>query len=390
MEKIRELAEKYTPYIIERRRYYHAHPELSFQEAETTAAIRADLEAMGLQPKLFEGCYGLTCMIEGAHPGRTIALRADIDALNIPEETGLPFASRNGYMHACGHDAHIAMQLGAAKILTEIRDELHGNVKLIFQPAEEYANGSTEAIKAGALDGVDAIYGTHVWGTLDAPLIDVTPGPRMAASHGFRITLKGKSAHGSTPQDGIDTIAAAAALIQNLQMIPTRFNDSRNPLVITVGTIRGGTAYNAIADRVVMDGSIRHFRKDKSIEAEMERIIRGTAEAMKVEYEFLYMYSAAEVLYNDCDELNDIAHHALVSLYGEESVGHLDTLMSSEDFATYLKHVPGIFSYIGTRNPAKGLTSSNHASTYSVDEDVLPRGAALAAEIAREYLSLSV
>lgn len=385
--KIRDLAEANKAYIIDRRRWYHAHPELSWQEKETTDGICTDLQALGLEPLRFDSIYGATAMIRGAHPGKTIALRADIDALNAAEETGLPFAATNGNMHACGHDAHIAMQLGAAKILTELRNELCGNVKLIFQPAEETSNGSPSVIKAGALDGVDAIYGTHIWGTLDAPLVDITPGPRMAASHGFRITLHGKSAHGSAPQNGIDTITAAAALIQSLQLMATRFNDARQPFVLTVGTIRGGEAYNSVPAETVMDGTIRHFRKDQSVKEEMERIIRGTAEAMKVTYDFKYFAGAASVLDNDDEELNRIAREVQAELYGEDTVAHMQTMMASEDYAAYLQEIPGIFTFIGTRNETKGLTATNHQSTFTVDEDVLHRGAALAAAFAWRYLA---
>ena len=212
---VRELAEKNESYIIERRRYYHTCPELSGQEVETAKSIKADLEAMGVEVSMCTACNGVVGTIRGGKPGKTVALRADIDALSVVEETGLPFASKNeGAMHACGHDNHIAMLLGGAKILTEVKDQLHGTVKLLFQPAEEIATGAKQMIAEGVLEGVDAIYGAHIWGDFDAPLVDVSAGNRMACSDGFTIEVEGVSTHGSSPQLGTDALVAAAAIVQ--------------------------------------------------------------------------------------------------------------------------------------------------------------------------------
>mgnify|MGYP002604731540 len=251
---IRELAEQYNDYIIERRRYYHSCPELSGQEIHTTEALKADLEAMGVEVELCKTCHGLVGTIKGGKPGKAVvALRSDTDALPVEEKTGLPFASENpGVMHACGHDNHMAMLLGAAKILTTIRDEIPGTVKLLFQPAEETAQGAKAMIAEGVLKGVDAIYGAHIWGDFDAPYIDVSAGNRMACCDTFRITVEGSSTHGSTPHLGTDAIVAAASIIMNIQTYVSRNNDPLNPLVVTVGKIDGGQRFNILANKVVM------------------------------------------------------------------------------------------------------------------------------------------
>ena len=384
METIKTLSETFEPFIIERRRFYHAHPEFSGEEIKTTESIAADLEKMGITPRFFHSCQGLYADIRGAKDGPIFALRADIDALAIREETGLPFASTNGAMHACGHDCHIAMQLGAARILREIRDELCGTVRLIFQPAEETGSGSLKPIAEGVLEGVKAIYAAHIWGSLDAPLIDVTPGSRMSAMDRFTITIKGKASHGSAPHLGADALTAACSLVTDLQMIPSRFNNPLEPMVLTIGTIEGGTAYNILADRVTMRGAIRHFRSDSRIKELMERMTRAKTEAMGCGYEFDYQ-SITYPIRNDDPMLNRIAREAICAFYGETSVGNLPVMMSSEDYSHYLQKIPGILAFIGSRNETLGLTATNHENTYTVDESVLKRGAAVAAAVAFEY-----
>ena len=383
---ILEQAEKLEPYIIERRRFYHTIPELAGKEFETTKAIAEDLRAMGIEPDLFKKYTGMTAEIRGAYPGKTVVLRSDIDALNIKEETGLPFASTNGRMHACGHDCHIAMQLGAAKILKSMQDELHGTVRLLFQPAEEGGTGSRWAMEEGCLDGADVIYGTHIWGTVRAPLIDVTPGFRMAASNRFKLIIRGVSAHGSAPHLGADAITAACSIIMNLQMMVSRFNNPMDPMVLTIGKISGGTQYNCIPDLVEIEGTIRHFRTDHSIEEDMRRMIGGIAEGLKVKWELDYIYLNLPVN-NRYDDVTKICQNAAEKLFGPEVFAHMPTLTSSEDFSWYLQKIPGVFTYIGSSNPEKGITGTNHQNTYDVDEDVLKRGSALAAQFAVDYLS---
>lgn len=388
--EIRTLAEKYESYIIEQRRWFHAHPELSWEEFKTTDAIEAELEKMGLQVHRFDGHPGCTAMIYGgkAKPGcKTVALRADIDALPVEEKTDLPFASENaGVMHACGHDNHIAMLLGAAKILVEIKDELQGNVKLFFQSAEETCHGAEYYVAQGVLKDVDAIYGQHIWGNFDAPLLNVQPGVRMASCDNFSIDVKGLSSHGSAPEKGVDAIVAASAIIMNLQTIVSRNNDPLNPLVVSVGEIHGGQRFNIIANHVKMEGTCRtHSREMRSqIEPMIRRIAEDTAAAFGAQATLTYEAFPGPVI-NDHDDLNRIAHDAAVTLYGEEGIGELPKMMGSEDFAYFMDEVPGVFGFLGSRDAAH--TATNHNDKYTVDESVLKRGAAMHAQFALDYLA---
>ena len=387
---IRALAEKYEGYIIEQRRWFHAHPELSWEEFGTTDHIQEELEKMGLEVHRFEGRPGCTAMIYGgkAVPGaKTVALRADIDALPVEEKTGLPFASENpGVMHACGHDNHMAMLLGAAKILCEVKDELEGNVKLLFQAAEETCFGAESYVQQGVLDGVDAIYGQHIWAGLEAPYLNVQPGVRMASCDNFTITVEGSSTHGSTPHLGTDAIVAAASIIMNIQTIVSRNNDPLNALVVSIGEIHGGQRFNILANKVVMEGTCRtHSREMRGkIEPLLRRICEDTAAAFGAKAELKYDAFPGPVI-NDHDDLNQIAHDAAVKLYGEEGIKEMPRVMGSEDFAYFMDVVPGIFGFLGSRDAEH--QASNHNDCYDVPEDVLKRGAAMHAQFAADYLS---
>ncbi len=384
---VRELAEKYESYIIERRRYYHTCPELSGQEVETAKSLKADLEAMGVEVEMCKNCNGLVGTIRGGKPGKTVALRADIDALSVVEETGLPFASKNeGAMHACGHDNHMAMLLGGAKILTEIKDQMPGTVKLLFQPAEEVATGAKSMIAEGVLEGVDAIYGAHIWGDFDAPLFDASAGNRMACCDGFTIEVEGVSTHGSSPHLGTDGIVAAAAIIQELQSYVSRNNNPLNPCVVTVGTINGGQRFNIIANKVVLEGTVRTFSRETlaTIQGDMQRIVSNTAAAFGATANVTKYSHMTPPLINDNEELNKIAQDAVVKLYGEDALGHLPTMMGSEDYAFFMEKVPGIYCFLGSRDAEHHYI--NHHEKYDVPEDVLKRGAAMYAQFAFDFL----
>lgn len=384
---LKQLSEQYEEYIIDRRRYYHSCPELSGEEKMTRAQIRADLEELGITDiREMEDCYGMIATIHGGHPGKTIALRTDIDGLKIQEETQLPFASDNGNMHGCGHDAHIAMLLGAARILCSVKEELHGDVRLIIQPAEEVAMGALWMVKEGAMEGVDAIYGAHIWGNFDAPLIDVSAGRRMAGCDLFTIEIEGVSAHGSAPNLGVDAITAAAAVINNIQQYVSRMNDPLNPLVVTIGEIHGGSRFNIIANHVTMEGTVRTFLEDRSAETALRQIVEHTAAAFGAKGRIAYRYMTTPVINRD-EQLTRIARNAVVKLYGEAGVGHLETLMGSEDFTHLCPDIPYIFGFVGSRNLDKGITWTNHHEKYTIDEDVLKRGAAVMAQVSVDYLN---
>ena len=252
---IGRLAKEQEQYIIDCRRYLHAHPEVGEHEVETTRYIVGQLEEQGIPVQIFEGITGCVATIEGGQPGKTVMLRADIDALPIQENPGKSYCSVNpGVMHACGHDCHTAMLLGAARILWAHREELKGTVKLIFQMAEEIGRKSEEYVKRGALEGVDAIFGMHVWSQLDIGTVNFEYGPRMACSDRFTIQIRGTAAHGSSPHLGHDAILAAAASVMALQSIPSRQNDPLDSLVVTVGMMNGGTKENIVCDHVELVG----------------------------------------------------------------------------------------------------------------------------------------
>lgn len=385
---IKALAEKYEDYIIDRRRYYHAHPELSGEEKETRAQIHKDLNEMGISDiREMKDCYGLIATIHGAHPGKTLALRADIDALNVKEATGLPFASQNeNKMHACGHDTHIAMALGAARILNDVKDELYGDVRVLFQPAEEIVKGSQWMIREGAMDGVDAVYGAHIWNDLDAPLIDVTPGARMASCDWFKVTVTGASAHAAQPHKGIDAIAVAAAIINNFQQYVSRMNNPFEPTVVTVGTINGGVRWSNIPDQVVMEGTARTYIEDHRPEKVLRRIAEKTAEALGAKATLEYEYRSTPIINKD-PKLNKIAHDAVVKLFGEEGVGHMQAVMGGDDFSWLGEKAPYFFAFVGSHNEKLDCVYPNHSDKYNVDESVLMRGAAVMAQFSHDYLS---
>ncbi len=387
---IKKLAEKYESYIIEKRRYFHQHPEPSWHEFNTTDVIEAELKSMGIETKRYEKT-GVSGIIYGGKPGKTVALRADIDALSIEEQADVPFKSQNkGFMHACGHDCHASMLLGAAKILAEIKDELEGNVKLIFQSAEEVADGAKYYIEQGFLDDVDAIFGMHIFGTLPAGKINIEGGSRMASADMFTITVKGVAAHGSAPHMGHDAIVTAAAIVMNLQTVVSRMNNPLEPLVLTIGTINGGDRFNIIPQNVVMTGTLRTFSKEfrSKSEAIMRKIIKDTASAFDTEADIDYSYVCGPTV-NDQEDITKIAQNAALKLYGEEGLVSQERITGSEDFAYYMEKVPGVFAFIGCINPEIGAVYSNHSDKFKVDESALQRGSAFYAQFAHDYLKES-
>ncbi|MGF6905626.1 amidohydrolase [Fusobacterium sp. PH5-44] len=388
---IKELSEKYRDYIIERRRFYHSYPELTLEEKETTNSLVQDLEAMNIPVTRFKngfyGCYGT---ITGGKPGKTIMLRADIDALSVNEQTGLPFSSKNqGKMHACGHDAHISMLLGAAKILNEIKEELEGTVRILFQPAEELAVGAKEIINQGVTNGVDAVYGIHIWSTIDSPKINMAYGERMASADLFTVEITGLGAHASAPQHGHDAILAVSNVIMGIQSAVSRKNDPINPLVVTVGVVDAGQRFNIIADKAMLDGTVRTF--NRKIRMEVEEMIREVVENVPKAYgcqgKLEYKYVTGPVI-NEDKKLVDLANNAAVKLYGEDALVEMEKLTGSEDFSYYQEKIPGVYGFIGARSAeVPGSEKSNHHECFTVDEKALERGAAVAAQFAYDFLN---
>lgn len=382
---------KQENYIIEIRRYFHKHPELSFKEYETTEKIAEELKKMDIEPHFYDGltgCYAIIGNKNGKTSQKTVALRADIDALPVEEKTDLPYKSCvQGVMHACGHDCHAAMLLGAAKLLKKHEKELNGRVKLIFQAAEESCHGAESYIKRGILNDVDVIYGTHVWAHLDAPYMNFEPGYRMAGCDNFSLDVYGKSAHGSMPQQGADAIVSAAAIIMNIQTLVSRKNDARSPLVITVGQIEGGQNFNIIANKVTLKGTVRtcDAQTRQSVEEWIRETAENTAAVFKTTAKLTYQYFAPP-LYND-DRLAGLAQNAAVKLYGNEVLRPVQATMGSEDFSYFSEKIPAVYGYLGIRNEKSGAVYPHHSDLFLADEGVLHRGAAMYAQFAWDYLN---
>lgn len=395
--RIQRMAAELEPYIIGQRRYFHQHPELSLQEVETTAAIARELDAMDI-PYERPLKTGVVATIRGTAPDayhpdgtprRRILLRADIDALPVTEQTGAPYASVNdGVMHACGHDCHIAMLLGACRILAQMTDDLHGEVRVVFQPSEENGQGARMMIETGVLDGVDGAFALHIWSEVDAGTISCEPGPRMANVDWFRIDVTGTSCHGAMPQRGADAVVAAAEIANAIQTIVSRDLNPFEPAVVTIGELHGGTARNVIAGSAYLAGTVRtyHKRAHEAMPQLLERICMHTAMALGAEAKLTEYTVAHPAVVND-KEASARCTHAVERILGPKAVGHYQGTLSGEDFSLYLERVPGVLAFLGTRNPAVGATWAQHSCFYTVDESVLKQGTMLTAQYAVDFLA---
>ena len=386
----KELAKQYEPYIIEQRRWFHRFPELTWEEFGTTEHIVAELEAMGLEVHRFDGITGCYAVLKGGKAtadSKVLVLRSDIDALPVQEKTGLPFTSENdGVMHACGHDTHMSMLLGAAKILTSIQDELQGTIRFLFQPAEEVAQGAIAVIKQGVLDGADAVYGHHISDMCDAGCMNIQIGARMASSAHLDIEVEGVSCHGSTPSAGVDAIVAAAAIIMNLQTIVSRNINPVDPATVTIGTIQGGQRFNIVANKVTMEGTVRaHSEADSyKLEERIKSVTENTAAALGAKAKVVFKPQIGAVI-NRSEEFVNIGRQAVRDVLGPEHLQDREKLMISEDFVYYLDRVPGAFGFVGSLDETH--TETNHNDRYDSDESVLAKGAAVTAKLAADYLA---
>lgn len=376
--------------IAASRHYLHQHAELSFKEQETTAYLVEELEKMGIPVQKFDDYTGCIATIKGGRPGnRTVLLRADIDALPIQENSGVEFKSIHpGVMHACGHDCHAAMLLGAARLLWESREELAGTVKLLFQAAEEVFVGSHYYVDKGYLDDVDAAMGLHVWPTASSGRLVVMDGPLMASCDNYKITVHGVSAHGSAPNQGKDAIVAASAIITNLQTIVSRVNAPLNSLVVTVGTVRAGTQFNIITDTAVLEGTVRAHTVEARgmVEQAMHQIVDYTAMAHGCTAEIEYKYLEPPVCNSDL-KLNEIARNAAVKLYGREVLATTPKASGSEDFSYIMEKIPSsLFVFLGCYDEESGCVHALHNEKFRINEEILPIGAAQYAQFAADYL----
>ena len=389
MININELAKEQEQYVINTRRYLHMHPELSCKEYDTTRFIISELESMGIEVVSYDDITGCMGIIKGNKPGKTIILRADIDALPIEEAPGKEFRSLNkGVMHACGHDAHTAMLLGAAKILNDHKDEINGTVRLLFQMGEEMGRYSEEYVKRGALDGADAIFGMHIWSSLEKGKANFEYGERMACSDRFTIHVHGLLSHGSAPHLGHDAILAASAAVMALQSIPSRQMNPLDTLVVTVGAMNGGTKQNILADDVELVGTVRTFDREfrQSMPERIEEAVNNAVAAYGCTADCTYYFGPSPLI-NDDKKLTEMAQGAARKILGEDCLTSLTKTTGAEDFSVYLEHIPGVYGYIGFRNEAGGYTTPHHHPLFDIDESVLHNGTAIYAQFAIDYLN---
>ena len=384
LEQIRAEARELSPRLSEWRRHLHRYPELSYQERETAAFVAQALGAMGVRCETGMAGTGVVGYIDGVDGSRTVALRADMDALPIHEAEDREYRStRPGVMHACGHDAHTACLLGAAAVLQRLRPPT--NVKLVFQPGEEkLPGGASIMIKEGVLGGVSHIFGQHVMPLIPAGKIGVRSGKYMASSDEIYLSVRGKGGHGAQPHLGLDPVAAAAQIIVSAQQLVSRRADPRIPTVLTFGKVLAHGATNIIPDEVYIEGTFRTF--DETWRDEAHRILKNLVEAVATGMGAsadLQIVRGYPTLVND-PELTARARIVIESFIGADNVVDLDLWPASEDFAFYTQKIPGFFYRLGTRNEARGIVHGLHTPRFDVDESALEIGAGLLAALAVE------
>ncbi len=383
-------ARRVEPEMIRTRRAIHQRPELSYHEEATAKLVADRLESLGIQVRKGIGGTGVVGILKGAKKGRVVGLRADMDALPIEEASDVEFRSKvKGAMHACGHDTHVAMLLGAARILSEHRDELHGTVKFLFQPAEEQGGrgGAKPMIEDGAMEDpkVDHVFGLHIVNTYKTGELAVREGAAMAAPDCFKVKIVGKGGHGAYPHEGIDPVYVAAQVILALQGVSGRMIDPVQPFVISVCSVHSGTKDNIIPDDALLEGTIRTFDRDtrRIAKAKVKEVTERVSKAFGARAEVSFTEDAYPVTYND-PKTTKRATDLLKEMPGAK-VRMADVVMWGEDFSRFLQEAPGTFYFLGARNEAKGCVDPNHSSKFKIDEDALKWGAASLAMLAWEF-----
>ena len=371
------------------------HPELGYRETRTAALIAERLRALGFdQVRTGIGKTGVVGILKGGRPGKVVAVRADMDALPIPELIDVPYKSTvENVKHACGHDAHVAIALGVAELLSRVRAQVPGTVLMLFQPAEE---GDPDGGRTGALRMLDdglfadprpsAIFGMHVMPTIDAGTIGLNIGPAMASADRFTLTVIGQKTHGAYPHTGIDPVPIAAQIVTALQTIPSRQINAVSPTVVSVGEIKGGNRYNIIADKVELTGTVRTLSKDgpATVRAKMEAIAKGITSAYGATYTLNYVEGTV-VTFNE-PALARQTRGVLAAVAGETKVIEPPPQMGAEDFSYYQKEMPGVFFFLGVRNEARKITAMVHTEYFDIDEDTLQLGVRAMSATVLDYL----
>jgi amidohydrolase len=391
--RLREAVDEILPGVIADRRHLHEHPELGFEEVATSRFVAERLQALGVEDiQTGIAKTGVTGLIRGGGgPGKTVLLRADMDALPIIEENDVPYVSRHhGVMHACGHDGHTAVLLGVARLLLDQRDSFAGTVKLLFQPAEELPPGGAKPmIEAGVLENphVDAVFGLHV--DQNAPLgrISLVAGPAMAAADRFTIVIKGKGGHGAKPDLAVDPIVVGAQIVMALQTLISREYDPIASGVVSVCAFLSGSAFNVIPDTAELRGTVRTFTPENRqlLSERIPELVKGIATAMRAEADVTYDYGYPATI-ND-PEMIELVREVVTDVVGAENVVDAEPRMGAEDFSYFLLERPGAFYFVGSANDERGLTWGHHHPRFDIDEAVLGIGVETLAQTALRYLA---
>jgi amidohydrolase len=372
------------------RRDLHAHPELAFEERRTAGIVADRLRALGIEAHTGIGGTGVVGVLTGAHPGPTIMLRADMDALPMPEENDVPYVSRNaGVTHACGHDAHVAMLLGAAQILAASTDAIHGRVALVFQPAEEGGGGARAMLDDGLIArfAIERAYGLHIGNILPSGVLGLRPGPLMAAVDSFDLVVEGVGGHGAMPHRSVDPVVVAAEVVGGLQRVVSREIDPVEPAVVTIGAINGGTTYNVIPPRVALKGTVRTFTEAtrETMEGRIRRIAEHTCAAANATCALTW-HPSYPVTVNDPGE-TAFVRETLAAEFGEQRVQEIPPIMGSEDFSYFAQAVPACFWFLGSGDAAHAFP--NHHPAFDIDERAMIAGIAAHVTVALAATSAS-
>ncbi|WP_448566313.1 M20 metallopeptidase family protein [Thermus sp.] len=386
---LQETIAELTPGLIEMRRDFHRHPELGFQEVRTSAKLAEFLEGLGLEVTRGVAQTGVVARLKGARPGKTVLVRADIDALPIQEDSGVPYSSQTpGVMHACGHDGHAAIAAHVAAVLARFRDQIEGEVRFAFQPAEEIVSGALPMVEAGVLEGVDAVVGLHLYSLMPAGTVGVRPGPSMAAADAFTIQLRGRGAHAAMPHEGVDTVLMASQVIVALQSLVSRETDPIHTAVVTVATVRAGDgAHNIIPETAELKGTLRTF--DPGLREKLMRRIgelsQGIAAAMGGSAEVTWLRGSPAVV-NDpvmVERFRQVARQVV----GEASVLEVPPVMGGDDMSEFLNRRPGVYFWLGAGDPNPSKNRPHHHPGFWIDDErSLPLGTELITRTVLDFL----
>lgn len=389
MKSMEQTLMSAVPDMIEWRRHLHRNPELSYQESATAAFVAEKLRSWGLEVReSVGGGHGVIGILQGTADGPTVALRADMDALPIQDEKTAEYASQvPGVMHACGHDAHTAALLTVARTMSSHRDQVGGRVVFLFQPAEETTpGGALPMIEAGVLDGVDVIYGIHLWTPLETGAVSSRPGPFMAAADEFTLTVKGRGGHGGLPHETVDSVYVASQLVVNLQSIVSRSTDPTQPCVVSVGSFHSGTSFNVIAESAALKGTVRTFDSRIRLEVKdrFEEIVRQTCAMYGAEVQIDYRLGYPPVV-NHAGEAQRF-ERAAAGVFGTEQARYSPLIMAGEDFAYYLERIPGCFMFVGAGNKERGIVHPHHHPRFDIDEQAMVNAARLFLAVTEDYM----